>query len=89
MSASIVRRLRDGCLALGSLGTVLGGMAAIDVESRHYLIDALHGDLPPGLTNLPIQHYARMVTDTIPIGTSSMVALAVSGFVLLLLMLRT
>ncbi len=89
MATSIGRRLRDGCLTIGSIGTIVGGAAAIDPESRKVLFDALHGQLPSVLTELPLLHIARSITETIPIGTSAMMALVVSAVVLFFLMFRT
>lgn len=89
MARSLGRRFRDGCLTAGGIGAVLGGIAAIDPESRRYLVDALHGQLPPFLADLPVQHVAQTIANTIPISSSAGVTLVASALVLFVLMFRT
>lgn len=89
MARSLGGRLRDGVLTVGSVGSIISGVAVINPDSRQSLFDALHGQLPSALSELPVQHFARTVADAVPIGGSAMMALVAAACLLFVLMLRT
>jgi hypothetical protein len=58
----------DWLLSAGSVGVLVPTMAAIDETFRRYLVEVLRGERVPGmemLADLRVQHFGRMVTDSI------------------------
>jgi hypothetical protein len=87
-STSAARRLQDWFIGFSGLGVVISGMAAIDETARHYLFNALHGDLPTVPTAFRFHTIAGHVAEAFPVTDSSFVALGLVAFLLVIFMFR-
>ena len=92
---AVLRSLRftDALLGVGSLGTLVAAMAAIDETVRGQLVSALSGDFSNNLTlaGASLQRTAHMVMETVgtdTAGQSPLVFFVLAAIALLLLMLR-
>jgi hypothetical protein len=97
--AATSRRLREGILSAGCIGTIVAAMAAIDETIRGSLVGLFQGGLPNAafLNDLSIpmlraQHVVRMFSNSVGLSGGNDVVLMGFGLgtiVLFVLMLRS
>jgi hypothetical protein len=97
--AATSRRLRDGILSAGCIGTIVAGMAAIDETIRGSLVGLFQGGLPNAavldelsIPMLRAQHVVQMFSNSVGLSGGNHAVLMGFGLgtiVLFVLMLRS
>ena len=97
--AATRRRLRDGILSVGCIGTIVGGMAAIDETIRGSLVSLFRGNLSTvaflnelTVPMLRAQHVVQMFSNSVGLSNGNHAVLMGFGLgtiVLFVLMLRS
>jgi hypothetical protein len=89
MAISARGRLQDWCYSACCLSYIAAVIAAVDETCRRAIVDALHGELPAMPAALRMSALTRHVTDVLPAGSPSLLALAGAAVVLVLIMFRS